>query len=109
MRADGDPTAAAHEVGHLMGLTHPGDPNRAVPVNGQPGIMSTIFNSVEGQYSIDGKPTKWVYKDGKPHKPSEGKLDISKRKTLPSEVKQIPVGMNKINALGKSYVTGINH
>jgi len=103
-----DETTQAHEVGHLMGLRHPGDPKKDFPVKGQPGIMATVFNTVDAEFSVDGKPTIWGYNEkGEPTKPIQGALDRTKRKVLPSEVQKI---VNIRKGVGsKSWVQGVNH
>ena len=108
LKPNADKTAQAHEVGHLLGLRHPGDPEKAYPVEGQPGIMATVYNTVDKEYSVDGKKTKWNMKDGKPDRPTEGKLDITKRKVLPSEVKRM-LSSRKIKGRtgNKAYISGI--
>lgn len=103
-----DATAQAHEVGHLIGLRHPGDPNRGVPVSGQPGIMATVFNSVDGKYSVDGQPTQWSSRNGKPDRPTQGKLDITKRKVLGSEVREaLSPGRIQGRTKNRAYIKGI--
>jgi hypothetical protein len=110
LRSNADVTTRAHEVGHLMGLRHPGDPKKDFPVLGQPGIMATIFNSVDAAYSVDGKPTKWEYDEkGVPKKaPVEGKLDITKRRALPSEVSGIVNRRQGKGTNGKYFVNGLS-
>jgi hypothetical protein len=51
-------TSQSHEYGHELGLgTHDASFQK---VEGQPGIMTTIQSLVEGQYTVNGKPTEIV-------------------------------------------------
>lgn len=51
-------TSQSHEYGHALGLaTHDASFEKG---EGRPGIMTTIQSLVEGQYTVNGKPTEIV-------------------------------------------------
>jgi RHS repeat-associated protein len=82
-------TSQSHEFGHGLGLTM--HDNNVSKVEGQPGIMTTVFSLVSGDYSTTGKPSVPVFKPDGKLETVENPLNRDKRKVLQTDVDRINV------------------
>ena len=100
-------TTPTHEGGHLLGLVHDGGLQRSSVVD-PPSIMSTIYNSVSGQYSVDGRGTAWTRDDNGVMRAVQGQLDNSTRRVLPRNISAMG-HRNNIKMRGNRGVVGYRY